>query len=56
MAPSGIHKAYAEGERVLCFQDGLLCEAKIIGFKLSDSTDEESVVEYLVHYKRASKM
>lgn len=42
---------YSKDEKVLCFHQELLYDAKILDVRLKDASDKKSPHEYLVHYK-----
>lgn len=42
---------YSKDEKVLCFHQELLYDAKILDVRLKDPSDKKSPHEYLVHYK-----
>lgn len=42
---------YSKDEKVLCFHQELLYDAKILEVRLKDPSDKKSPHEYLVHYK-----
>lgn len=42
---------YSKDEKVLCFHQELLYDAKILEVRLKDASDKKSPHEYLVHYK-----
>lgn len=49
MAFSTRSPAYDKYERVLCYHDGLLHDAKVMDCKLADPKDETSSDQYLMH-------
>lgn len=55
MALSTRTPAYDKYERVLCFHDGLLHDAKVMDCKLGDPEDETSSDQYLMHTRMHAK-
>jgi mortality factor 4-like protein 1 len=55
MAPSN-DPQYTKDEKVLCFYDGLLYEAKVVDLKHTSEGDANSPYQYRLHYNGWSGM
>lgn len=42
---------YSKDEKVLCFHQELLYDAKVLDVRHKDPNDKKSEFEYLIHYK-----